>query len=49
MWADLDLGEVTTNPVESNFATVRRRRKRNRNFGSRDTTRAMVFKLFQSA
>lgn len=40
---------LTTNPIESAFATVRLRAKKSRGCGSRDTTLAMVFKLLQSA
>ncbi|WP_027183019.1 IS256 family transposase [Desulfovibrio inopinatus] len=39
----------TTNPIESTFATVRLRTSKTRGCVSRDTIRAMVFKLVQSA
>jgi transposase-like protein len=39
----------TTNPVESTFATVRRRTDKTQGCLSRDTMLAMVFKLYQSA
>ena len=39
----------TTNLIESTFATVRLRTKKSRGYGSRKTTRMMVFKLMQSA
>lgn len=39
----------TTNPVESNLATVWLRAKRTKDCGSRKTTLSMVFKLAQEA
>ena len=38
----------TANPIESTFATVRLRTKRARNYGSRETILAMVYKLLES-
>ena len=39
----------TGNPIESAFATVRHRTKRAKNCLSRETARAMVFKLIMAA
>lgn len=39
----------TSNPIEWTFAAVRLRTKRSRNWGSRETTLAMVFKPLQNA
>jgi len=42
-------GDHTANPIESSFATVRRRTKRSKNCLSRKTAMAMVFKLIIAA
>jgi hypothetical protein len=44
-----DLGQRTSNPIESVFATVRHRTVRTKGALSQDTARLMVFKLVTAA
>ena len=39
----------TTNPIESNFATIRLRHRRTKGYGTRKASLAMMFKLAKSA